>query len=100
VLNHGYVRMHEVSKEKDAKGGDYACLWLDSTSNAGLTNGGVGRGKPTSTTIPFLITPTGGDTFHTSFIYAPASDAWQWVLDGESGGQLVPFARLTLTRKK
>jgi hypothetical protein len=116
VLGHGYVRMHEASREKDAKGapayeaivfisfdaktGEYACLWLDTTSNAGLTNGGVGRGKPTGTTIPFLIKPTGGEIFHTSFNYTQASDSWQWVMDGESGGTLVPFARLTLTRKK
>jgi hypothetical protein len=116
VLNHGYVRMHEVSREKDATGapayeaivfisydkksGEYTCLWLDNTSNAGLINNGFGRGKPTGTTIPFLIKPTGGDVFHTSFIYAPGSDSWQWVMDGESGGKLQPFARVTLTRKK
>jgi hypothetical protein len=115
VLNRGYVRMHEVSREKDAKGapayeaivfisfdtkaGEYAVLWLDTTSNAGLTNGGVGRGKPTGSTIPFFFKTNGGDIFHTSFIYAPASDSWQWVMDGESGGKLQPFARVTLTRK-
>src|SRR4051812_30514293 len=47
VLKHGYVRLHEVAREKDPAGvpayeaivfissepksGEYACLWLDST---------------------------------------------------------------------
>jgi len=114
-LNRGYVRLHEVSREKDASGapqyeaivfvsvdaktGEYACLWLDNTSNAGLTNGGVGRAMPQGNTIPFLIRLNSGEVFHTTFIYTPASDSWRWELDGESNGVREPFARLTLTRR-
>jgi hypothetical protein len=29
-----------------------------------------------------------------------SSDSRRWVMDGESGGKLEPFARVTLTRKK
>ena len=59
VLNRQYVQLHEVSLEQDAQGrpayeafvyltwepsrGEYSCLWLDSTSNAGLSNGVLGR---------------------------------------------------------
>jgi hypothetical protein len=115
VLNKGYVRLHEVSREKDGTGapqyeaivfisvdkksGVYNCLWLDNTSNAGLSNGGMGHGKPDGNTIPFLITPTGGDVFHTTFIYSPQSDSWRWEMDGESNGKREPFARVTLTRR-
>jgi hypothetical protein len=115
VLNRGYVRLHEVSREKDktgapqyeaivfisvdAKTGEYACLWLDNTSNAGLTNGGVGRGMPSGNSIPFLIRLTSGEVFHTTFIYSPPSDSWRWELDGETNGVRDPFARVTLTRR-
>jgi len=115
VLNRGYVRLHEVSHEKDAKGapayeafvyisvdpktGQYNCLWLDNTSNAGLSNEGIGHGMPVGNTIPFLIKPAGGEVFHTTFIYDPPTDSWRWELDGETNGRREPFARLTLKRR-
>ena len=114
VLNRGYVRLHEVSREKDASGapayeaivfisvdkktGIYNCLWLDNTSNAGLVDGGVAHGTPAGNTIPFLFNTPGGP-FHTTFIYSPGSDSWRWEMDGESGGKRQPFARVTLTRR-
>ncbi len=110
----GYVRLHEVSREKDAKGapayeaivfisvdkksGDYSCLWLDNTSNAGLSGDGIGHAKVNGSSIPFVLKFASGDVFHTTFIYNPANDTWQWVMDGESGGKLQPFARVTLTK--
>jgi hypothetical protein len=113
VLNHGYVRIHEVSREADAKGapayeatvfisfdekaGEYTVLWLDSTGNGGLVPSGFGHGKPTATTIPFLFKTSAG-TFHNTFIYTGRTDSWEWNLDDESGGKLQPFARVTLTR--
>jgi hypothetical protein len=115
VLNGGYVRLHEVSRDKDgrgnpqyeaivfisrdAKSGEYACLWLDNTASTGLTNGGIARGKPQGNAIPFLFTLSSGDVFHTTFIYSPESDSWRWEMDGESNGKRDPFARLTLTRR-
>jgi hypothetical protein len=60
VLNHEYVRIHEVSREKngagqpayeaivyiawDAAAKEYLCLWLDSTSGGGLS-GPIAHGK-------------------------------------------------------
>lgn len=115
VLNKGYVRLHEVSREKDDKGapqyealvfisvdaksGEYACLWLDTTSSSGLSNGGIARGKPEGNTIPFLFTLANGEVFHNTFIYTPDSDSWRWELDGETNGKREPFARVTLTRR-
>jgi hypothetical protein len=115
VLNRGYVRLHEVSREKDAKGGpayeaivfvsvdqksgEYSCLWLDSTGSEGLSAAGIAHGRASGNSIPFLFRSVNGDVFHTTFIYLPGEDAWQWEMDGESGGTLQPFARVTLTRK-
>lgn len=115
VLNKGYVRLHEVSREKDDKGapqyeamifisvdaktGEYYCLWLDNTSSSGLSNGGIARGKPEGNTIPFLFKLASGEVFHNTFIYAPDSDSWRWELDGETNGKREPFARLTLARR-
>ena len=115
VLNKGYVRLHEVSREKgaggapqyeaivfisvDAKTGVYHCLWLDTTSNEGLSNGGIATGRPVGNTIPFLFSLNSGEVFHNTFIYDPASDAWRWELDGESNGARQPFARLALRRR-
>ena len=116
VLNRGYARMSEVSREKNAQGApeyeaivffswdqkasEYLCLWLDTTSNAGLQPGAViGHGKPSGNGIPFLFRSPNGDTFHTTFTYVPASNSWQWTMDGESAGKMQPFARVTLTKK-
>jgi hypothetical protein len=115
VLNKGYMRLHEVSREKDARGapqyeaiifisvdvrtGVYSCLWLDTTSNSGLSNGGIATGRPVGNTIPFLFRLNSGEVFHNTFMYDPASDAWRWELDGESNGARQPFARLALKRR-
>lgn len=116
VLNRGYVRLHEVSREKDKKGapayeaivfisldektGDYRLLWLDTTSNAGLTGNGIGRGKATGNSIPFIIDGGTPDEFHTTFEYDPAHDTWKWIMDGVTDGKPHAFARLTLTRRR
>lgn len=114
VLNGGYVQLHEVSREQAATGGaayeaivfisadsttgEYRCLWLDNTGNGGLSAAAIGRARPAGDSIPFVFRTGGGD-FHTTFIYDAATDSWRWVMDGESGGQLQPFARVTLTRR-
>ena len=115
VLNDGYVRLHEVSREKgpnglpayeaimfiswDERSREYSFLILDSTSNVGLTNGVIGRAKPDTDKIPFLLKIKTNETFHTTFLYDKNSDSWQWVMDDETDGKMRPFARVTLTRK-
>jgi hypothetical protein len=115
VLNGGYMRLHEVSREKDAHGGpayeaivfisqdqktgQFACLWLDTTSNAGLAPGStMGRGTAAANQIDFLF-KNSADIFHTTFVYNPGADSWEWLMDDEKDGKLQPFARVTLTRK-
>lgn len=115
VLNGQYLQLHEVSRERDAQGrpayeafvyltwepsrGEYSCLWLDSTSNAGLSNGVLGRAKPSGDQLRLLFKSTDGSTFHTTFAYDRKADGWQWKMDGEEKGQLVPFARVTLRHR-
>lgn len=115
VLNGGYVQLHEVSRERDAQGrpayeaivyltwepsrGEYACLWLDSTSNAGITNGVTCRARPAGDELRLLFTYPAGNLFHTTFAYDRKADTWQWRMDDEEKGKLVPFARVTLRRR-
>jgi len=115
VLNEQYVQLHEVSRERDAQGrpvyealvyltweqgrGEYSCQWLDSTSNAGLSNGVTCRAKPSFDELQLLFKYPDGTAFHTTFAYDRAADTWQWRMDGEEKGQLKPFARLLMRRK-
>lgn len=114
VLNHGYVRLHEVSREKDAQGrpayeaivfigwdrplSQYACLWLDSTGGGGLKGDAIGHAPRGGDAIAFLFKGAGGSLFHTTFAYDKKAGTWRWLMDGETAGKLQPFARLTLTR--
>ena len=115
VLDQNYVRLHEVSREKDATGkpeyeaivllewepdsGEYACLWLDSTGGGGLSANVIGHAKPSGNEIPFLFKGGDGSRIHNTFAYNEADDTWQWLIDNEREGQLLPFARVTLRRK-
>ena len=115
VLNREYVRLHEVSRDQSANGqpayeaivfiswdqrsGGYSCLWLDSTGGGGLSAAGIAHGKRSGDTIPLAFNLAGGDSFHTTFIYDRNTGTWKWVLDDETGGNLQPFARVTLTKK-
>ena len=115
MLGREYVRMHEVSRERtsagvpayeaivlfgrDPRSGEYACLWLDNTGATAFDPGGVGRGAVTGDSIPFLFNYSATDRFHTTFVYEPVTDSWQWPMDNDSAGVRRPFARVTLTRQ-
>ncbi len=115
VLGHQYVRLHEVSREKEASGraayeaivfigwdrpsGRYACLWLDSTGGGGLSAQAIAHAARRGDEIPFLFKGGDGSLFHTTFAYNRSADRWAWVMDGEEGGKLQPFARVTLERR-
>ena len=115
VLNGQYVQVHEVSRERDSQGrpayealvyltwepsrGEYSCLWLDSTSNVGLSNGVLGRAKPSGDELRLLFKFADGSAFHTTFAYDRKADTWQWKMDAEEKGQLVPFARVTMRHR-
>jgi hypothetical protein len=115
VLGHEYLRLHETSREKNARGqsayeaiifiewdassSEYRCLWLDSTGGGGLSSPqAIAHGKRSGDEITFLFKDNDGSV-HTTFAYSKATDTWQWLIDNEAGGKLSEFARLKLTRK-
>ncbi|HEY0566292.1 MAG TPA: hypothetical protein VGC88_11945, partial [Terriglobales bacterium] len=85
VLNRGYVRLHEISREKNAAGApdyeafvylsyeqktaQYNILWLDTTSNAGLSNSGIAHGRRSGNEIRFVFFPNSKQEFHNTFSY-------------------------------
>jgi hypothetical protein len=115
VLGHQYIRLQEVSREKDAKGqtvyeaivfigwdqpsSQYSCLWLDNTGGGGLTGQAIAHAKRGGDEIAFLFKGADGSLFHTTFAYDRGAGTWQWQMDGEEKGKRQPFARVKLTRK-
>lgn len=115
VLGHQYLRFTEVSREKDAAGKPvyeaevvvgmdpagpgYACLWLDNTGPQGLNGKAIGKAPPSQEKLAFVFTAGDGSLFRTTFAYVAASDSWTGTMDAEVKGQLIPFARFTLTRQ-
>jgi hypothetical protein len=113
VLKREYIRIHEVSRDKDAGGGpvyeawiylvwdaknsEYALMWLDNTAATNFAAEGVGHAKADGDRMPFNFKDAG---VQTTFAYDRASDTWSWTIDnvGKSGKRS-PFANLTLRRK-
>lgn len=114
VLNGQYVQLKEVSREKDEKGNplyeavvylcwqeakkQYFCLWLDNTSNEGISNQVIGRAKENGDKIEMIFKFSDATQFHTTFSYDRDVNTWQWIMDGEENGKLQPFARVKLTK--
>ncbi len=114
VLNHEYLQLHEISREKNAGGGpayeaiiyigwdaktqQYACLWLDSTSGDGLSSGVIARANPAGDSIPFIFPLSASDQIRTTFSYDKAADTWQWLIDNVANGKTQRFADVRLNR--
>lgn len=117
ILKREYIRIHEVSREKDPAGGpayeawiyivwdakntEYAVLWLDNTAAFTFGAEGIGHAKPDGDRIPLLFRDPDGGAIHTTFSYDRTNDTWSWTIDNaDKTGKLSPFATVTLTRKK
>ena len=115
ALNRGYLRIHEISREKapsgaafyeaiifisyNAKTDDYTCLWLDSTSNEGLVTEGFGHAKRSENSLPFVFRDANGQvSFENTFMYDPALNSWKWIMDNVEMGKRKPFGRVTLVK--
>ena len=112
VLGHQYVRIHEVSREKNAQAhpdyeamvfvgwdqtaSEYVCVWLD--TYGGLSDTNIGHAKRGGDEIHFLFKGKDG-VFHTRFLYHRETSSWEWIMDSEEKGVTKPFARVKLTRK-
>ncbi len=115
MLGHEYVQMHEVSRERGAHGapvyeaivlfvrdpktGEYVCQWMDNTGVSAFDPAGIGRGRVSGDSIPFLFHYTASTSFHNTFVFNRTANSWQWHMDNDSIGVRRPFARLTLTRR-
>jgi hypothetical protein len=116
VLGGEYVEMHEVSRERSARGApayeaivylvrdphtqEYAALWLDNTDYNAFLPAGVGHAAAAGDSIPFVFTYSPSSRFRTTFVYDRSTQTWEWHMDNEddAGGRR-PFARVTLTRR-
>ena len=116
ILKRQYIRIHEVSREKNADGelayeawihiawdkenAEYVVMWLDNTSTTNFAAEGVGHGKPDGNRIPFVWEFADGSGIHNTFAYNREDDTWSWAIDNvDKSGNTSPFARVTLKRK-
>src|SRR5947209_4042451 len=113
VLKREYLRLHEVSREKDSNGvpayeaiiffssdpksQEYTCLWLDSTEGGGLKAETLAHGKLQDHSIPLIFT-LASDSIHTTFHYDVGADTWQLTIDNVSGNKVERYADVRLTR--
>jgi hypothetical protein len=116
ILNREYIRIHEVSREKNAAGGpeyeawihivwdakksEYAVLWLDNTAPFTFGADGIGHAKRDGDRIPMLFRDPDGGGIRTTFSYDRRTDVWSWTIDNaDKAGALSSFATVTLRRK-
>ena len=116
VLKREYIRIHEVSRDKDRSGGvgyeawiyivwdptksEYAIMWLDNTAATNFAAEGIGHAKPDGDRIPFIFKDADGSGIQTTFAYDRANDRWSWTIDNvDKSGKLSSFAKVMLTRK-
>jgi len=116
ILKRQYIRIHEVSREKDDDGelayeswihiawdkenAEYVVMWLDNTGTTNFAAESVGHGKPDGDRIPFVWKFSDGSGIHNTFAYDRTRDAWSWTIDNiDESEKPSPFARLTLKRK-
>lgn len=116
VLNREYVRIHELSPERDASGGpgyeawiyiawdpknsEYAVMWLDNTVATNFAPEGIGHAKADGDRLPIIYKLADGTGIRTTFAYDRAKDTWTWTIDNvDASGKTSPFAHLTLARK-
>jgi hypothetical protein len=114
VLQHQYLRFHEVSRGKNEKGepdyeatvfigwnekiGQYGCTWMD--TYGGATSQSVGLATPKENEIPFVFHDEHGEIdFTNSYIYDPKTNTWENRLDNIVKGEARPFARFKLTKQ-
>jgi len=116
VLGHEYFQIRETSREKDAKGkldyeaiiyltfnkagNEYDCLWLDNTSNAGLSNGIIAHGKKEPNRLALLFKFNETFNFHTTFTYNPEQHTWAWSMISEDKGKKDTFAKAIMRKVK
>lgn len=114
VLQHHYLRFHEVSREKNDKGEpqyeatvfigwnektkQYGCTWMD--VYGGATSESIGLATPKENELDFVFIDEHGEaSFTNTFIYDPQANTWENRLDNVDKGVAKPFARFKLTKQ-
>ncbi|HTR47350.1 MAG TPA: hypothetical protein VMM16_08210 [Verrucomicrobiae bacterium] len=113
VLDHHYLQIHEVSREKNAQGKpqyeatiyvawnestkQYAAVWLD--VYGGVSPASIGTADPRKDELAFIFRDDKGEIDLTNdFVYDAKDDSWEWRIDNVDKGASKPFARVKLTR--
>jgi hypothetical protein len=110
VMNHQYLRLHEVSRERDGAGrpryeamvfigwvqasATYACVWLDVFG--GITAESIGTAPRDGNRIAFAFANHGHVTLRNTMTWHPESRSWDWQIVNVHGRRLSTFATLTL----
>jgi hypothetical protein len=114
VLQHHYLRFHEFSRDKNAKGEpnydsivyiawnekpkQYSCVWLD--VYGGATSESIGVATPKENELNFVFTDEHGETsFRNSFVYDPKTNTWDDSLVNVVKGEAKPFAHFHMTKE-
>lgn len=112
VLEHHYLAIHEVSREKNGKGEPryeatiyiawneaakkYACVWLDVYGGLNATSLGVASAKDDE--LLFVFKDEKGEvSFKNDFVYDAKAGTWEWRMDNIVNGVAKPFGRVKLT---
>jgi len=113
VLDHHYLCIREVSREKNSKGQpqyeatiyiawneptkQYAAIWLD--VYGGISPESVGIADPKENELPFIFKDDKGVvSFSNDFVYDSKADTWEWRMDNVVNGAAKPFGRVKLNR--
>jgi hypothetical protein len=124
VLNHHYLRIHEVSQQKNADGqpqyeamifiawndqtnnaqtkndqpNHYSCAWLDVYGSFSAAS--IGVAPPSENELAFLFKNEKGEPdFSNDFVYDAKTDTWSDALDNIVNGAKKEFGRVKLTRR-
>lgn len=114
VLHDKYVRITEVSRERDNDGRPayeaiifigwsaasqrYVCFWFDNTDVA--SGEGNCLASFTHNAIPLEFRDARGAlTFANTFLYDAEHETWRWQMDNVQGKTHLPFGRVSLRRK-
>jgi hypothetical protein len=112
-LDHHYLRIHEVSRDKNTKGQpqyeamiyiawneptkQYAAIWLD--VYGGMSTESIGLADPKENELPFIFKDDkGAVSFSNDFVYNVTADTWEWRMDNVVNGAAKPFGRVKLKR--
>ena len=114
VLGHQYIQLKETSRERQASGlptydamifishnqykNQYDCLWLDNTSNTGLSNEIIAHAKAELNKIALLFKLNDHSYFHTTLTYEVATDSWHWLMSSDENGKTEVFADAIMSK--